>query len=118
MAELASAAPTSGGVSHSSFVAMIYILTYMWDIRDGYDISSSTIGPTRSPHLDRETCLLGLSAVSSCLRLIVSRYSLLCSSLSLGSPSTNIPKTVSNLLSSFPGPYLLSFLYPILPLLC
>ena len=75
MAELASAAPTSGGVSPSSFAAMTYILTYIWDGRDGYDIFSCTSGPTRSPHLDGETCSLGSSAVSSRLRLIVSRYS-------------------------------------------
>ena len=73
MAELASAAPTSGGVSYSSFPAMIYVLTYMRDVR--YDVFSSTFGPTRSPHLDGETCLLGSSAVSSRLCLFVSRYS-------------------------------------------
>ena len=73
MAELASAAPTSGGVSYSSFTAMNYVLTCMRDVR--YDVFSSTFGPTRSPHLDGETCSLGLSAVSSRLRLIVSRYS-------------------------------------------
>ena len=120
MAELASAAPTSGGVSHSSSAAMTYILTYMWDFRDGYDIFSCTSGPTRSPHLDGETCSLGSSAVSPrpCLSCRATRPPCcLVPPSPLEAPSTDPYSTVSNSLSSFPAPFLPPFLYPILSLL-
>ena len=118
MAELASAAPTSGGVSYPSFTAIIYVLTYMRDVR--YDVFSSTFGPTRSPHLDGETCSLGLSAVSLSPRLFASPSSRLfhCSVSPFSAPLQTASNTrVSNSLSLFPAPFLLPFLYPILSLL-